>query len=660
MARLKLLWITLKQLSTTHQSLIETKNQVTDQFKQLYDLFIIEEHKIYSILDDRVQQTSSIIHDIINEIKSINEIFRPSTTSTCVIDKVDGGISADITQTIRSCESLDQFIEQAFPTTSPGLNLDDSTMITNNELLTLLQRNVQMSTTSKYQLTRSIRLDIDTDTLDDIKKQIKSCFQLLEDSDKFTADLDHHVMCLGSGEYSMFSPMTNTWKLVNEKVIENIDDGTYKTFVYARGYVYMFGGYGDDFTTYSRFSLATREWQRSPMVGIPGGTYMTSCYDGDRHIYLLGGNGDDENVEDVALTRIACFDIDTQQFTHVGDFKDAPRADAAIIHSNVIYSIDSPQLIRVNEQPRIVIKSFNVVTKQEDEYTLMQGNMGSCVHFGHNKILKLLWTNLKQQSTTHQSLIETKNEVTDQFKQLYDLLIIEEHKINSILNDKVQQTSSTIHDIINEIKSINQIFRPSSTSTGVYKDNEVDAVITQTIRSCESLDQFIEQTFPTTSPGLNLDDSITITDNELLTLLQRNVQMSNSKHQLTRSIRVDTDTDTLDDIKKQIRSCFQLLEDSDNFTADLDHHLMCLDNGYYSLFSPMTNKWALVQDEDTSDVESTFQSTVYARGYIYVFGGYESDPAKYSRLSIATRELQRNMPIVGVSGGSFMSACLRW
>ncbi|GAM21861.1 hypothetical protein SAMD00019534_050360 [Acytostelium subglobosum LB1] len=367
MARLKLLWITLKQQSTTHQSLIDIKNEVTDQFKQLHDLLIIEEHKINSILNDRVQQTSSTIHDIINEIKSINEIFKPSSG---VSDKVDGvNDDNNITQTIRSCQSLDQFIEQAFPTTSSGINQDVSITITDNELLTLIQRNVQMSTTSKYQLTRSIRLDIDTDTLDDIKKQIPSCFQLLEDTDKFTADLDHHVMVYKTDEYSLFSPMTNTWTVIKEGGIYN---GAYHSAVYAHGYIYMFGGQKDDLTKYCRFSIATREWQRNiPIVGVSGGTFIHTCYDGDRHIYLIGGE-DDECIG--ALTRLASFNIDTQQFTHVGDFNLSLYPDTTIIYSNVIYAfIDS------EDKERIHIQSFNVITKQQDEYALMPGRNGSDV-----------------------------------------------------------------------------------------------------------------------------------------------------------------------------------------------------------------------------------------------------------------------------------------
>ncbi|GAM21905.1 hypothetical protein SAMD00019534_050800 [Acytostelium subglobosum LB1] len=236
--------------------------------------------------------------------------------------------------------------------------------------------------------------------------------------------------------------------------------------------------------------------------------------------------------------------------------------------------------------------------------------------------MRLLWSTLQELATTHQTLSESAKSVTESFKQLHDMLIIEEHKITSPILDRVQQAATTMHNIINEIKMINSVFRPSTCTLDRKDiDMELDKVLNQLHHAhhliSSSLDQFIEQTFPIQ----HSDDAISITDMEVLTLLQRTIEkMNSSHHQLVRRCTLHVDTRTLDSIKDQIRTCYQLLEEENtSYTHGHEGQIMCMSGDSYSIFTPVTDKWSNVIQEKINEIIQVCSSAVYARGNIYVF-----------------------------------------
>ncbi|GAM22272.1 hypothetical protein SAMD00019534_054470 [Acytostelium subglobosum LB1] len=148
-------------------------------------------------------------------------------------------------------------------------------------------------------------------------------------------------------------------------------------------------------------------------------------------------------------------------------------------------------------------------------------------------------------------------DVTNHFRKLHELLVVEEHKVTSKIKDMVQQSESTIDDIINEIKGINALFKPKCDSK-IDMDN-MDNLVTL-ITTCETIDQFINQSFTS-----ERDVPITITDTELLTMTQQCIdRMNTTGYKSTKPHQLEVDDAALGEIKQLLRSCFDLI--------DMSHH----------------------------------------------------------------------------------------
>ncbi|GAM22030.1 hypothetical protein SAMD00019534_052050 [Acytostelium subglobosum LB1] len=377
-SRLKLLWSTLQQLATTHQTLTQSSKNVTEQFKQLHDMLVIEEHKINSTINDRLQQTSTNIHNIINEIKSINSIFKPTS---CIVDNEDLDNNIEM---ITTCSSLDQFIEQAFPSISTSKSqgsTDSMKDITDIELLTLVQSTVQHMN-GQYQLVRPLMSKFDTKRLNGIKDQVRSCFQLLEDSENHTHDLDHNVMFIYDNSYTLFSPLTNKWTIVEQEGIDMI----YKygsSAVYARGNVYVFGtGENDDPPpTYSVFSVADGQWRHD--ISLEGVVdeddqfkYLTAgCYDGDKIIYLIGQNDEEEE------SRVYSFNIDTpekeRRLNQVGYIDEGHKVTYMFKHFDTLYCMD-------NDSKDHTINVFDLSTGEQVDWCCVKDKANACTVYEDN------------------------------------------------------------------------------------------------------------------------------------------------------------------------------------------------------------------------------------------------------------------------------------
>ncbi|GAM22096.1 hypothetical protein SAMD00019534_052710 [Acytostelium subglobosum LB1] len=113
----------------------------------------------------------------------------------------------------------------------------------------------------------------------------------------------------------------------------------------------------------------------------------------------------------------------------------------------------------------------------------------------------------------------------------------------------------------------------------------------------------------------------------------------------------------MDSVKDQLRSLFKLLEPTEHFTHDLDGQVMCIENGSYSFFTPSTNQWISIQsykpdERPFEEIVDMAMSTVYARGYVYVFGPRDYTSSTYSRFSLVTRKWQLDIPMVGVAAST--------
>ncbi|GAM27700.1 hypothetical protein SAMD00019534_108760 [Acytostelium subglobosum LB1] len=278
-----------------------------------------------------MDQVKTAINSTINEINDINHIINmvhPPADNATVVDEEN-----DITQVIESiasCTSINQFINNQFTNVDADSDNDKNNRLSDDELMAMIIRHTQIVNGQESLDSLSLRYPsyrIDVDKLDDVKKQIESCFYLVQSASPSLpssaaltpSKFDGQIISMRERECSMLSLSKSRWTS-NNKTTKNPLGHICTSVVYARGNVYVFGGNATP--TYNRFSLSEERWYDAPIVGVDGGYLVSAFYDGDNHIYLVGGFNESGADQDYRfLSRVDRFDLGTQRFTHVGDLE---------------------------------------------------------------------------------------------------------------------------------------------------------------------------------------------------------------------------------------------------------------------------------------------------------------------------------------------------
>ncbi|GAM26903.1 hypothetical protein SAMD00019534_100780 [Acytostelium subglobosum LB1] len=143
----------------------------------------------------------------------------------------------------------------------------------------------------------------------------------------------------------------------------------------------MFGGSSSPLT-YSRYSLADRQWYTADIVGVIGGRSMSTCYDGDKYIYLMGGI---DNIKEWYSDRVDCYDIECQQFKHIGTLP------YKLSNPSVAYNKSTQSIIVVGKMDSVgnryqEVLSFNLNTLKTSVIIkdLKLNSMSVCAIDGHD------------------------------------------------------------------------------------------------------------------------------------------------------------------------------------------------------------------------------------------------------------------------------------
>ncbi|GAM25622.1 hypothetical protein SAMD00019534_087970 [Acytostelium subglobosum LB1] len=249
-----------------------------------------------------------------------------------------------------------------------------------------------------------------------------------------------------------------------------------------------------------------------------------------------------------------------------------------------------------------------------------------------------LWKTLQKCAGSYQSLQQTHSEITGHFEQLIKVIIAEEHKIKTPINAQMSHIQSTINNIINEIKDINHIINiqyPTTTDNN-NSDNDITPLI-ESITQCKTIDEFtniITQSDIDTQQQQQqnkVDD-----DDELLSMIIRHrqhidqVPYKGTDEMMLQPSRIETNVIVLNGVRKQIESCFKLIQHGS--AGIYDGHIMSLTGDQCSVFSLDTFKWTSLDRAFKRSFMISALSIAYARGHIYVFGG--PDKKSYSRYSL--------------------------
>ncbi|GAM24711.1 hypothetical protein SAMD00019534_078860 [Acytostelium subglobosum LB1] len=335
-SRLNSLWDTLQKLAWSYETMQTSQKMVADQFTELHHFLVVEEQRIKKPLILELEQTTSTIKCIIDEIERLTSQTQtePNPPDNAADDEMD---SIDrLVESINSSESMEQFLNNSF---LPG---DEAAFMrcTDNQLLAFVQRGSR-SLSTVYKVTNPYRVDTMTFKLNDVKEHIRLCFELVEAKKRDPArspthSFNNHIFTSLKDSCAMLSLDTGKWIKLNDAFTNR--RRIYESAVYARGCVYIFGGDGAP-TTYSRYSLTEQQWLNDiEIVGVPGGRSISSCYDGGNLIYLVGGCFNEK-----MLDRIDCFNLDTLQFSRVGRMPLSLANPHTLIHDTKLYIVGGYQ-----------------------------------------------------------------------------------------------------------------------------------------------------------------------------------------------------------------------------------------------------------------------------------------------------------------------------
>ncbi|GAM18380.1 hypothetical protein SAMD00019534_015550 [Acytostelium subglobosum LB1] len=304
--RLDTLWDTLQELAWSYETIQISQSRVTTLFRRIEAYIKAKEKVFMKELNDELEKTTASINNIIDEIANINAYMDRNKPKDHNGDDVGVELASmdKLVQSIQSSKSMDQFIDKEF------IAFDDVKW-GDDQLMDFVRKGSQ-ATQTVHSVTRPIRDEFDSFA---IEKGIMKLFSDHAFYDDDTTRMDHgfrnHIFSLSKDSCSMLALDTGEWTVIDDKCTPREDIST--SVVYARGNIYVFGGEGSP-NTYSRFSLTEQKWHNDlEIIGVDGGTGISACYDGETHIYLIGGlhNGR-------LLSRIDCFNIDTHQFSSVG------------------------------------------------------------------------------------------------------------------------------------------------------------------------------------------------------------------------------------------------------------------------------------------------------------------------------------------------------
>ncbi|GAM24699.1 hypothetical protein SAMD00019534_078740, partial [Acytostelium subglobosum LB1] len=301
--RLDTLWDTLKGLAWSYDTIQISHRRVANQFRELHEYLMMEEQKLKKELDDELDKTTTSINNIINEIAIITAHVTYNNVNDSYHNVEDGDgveIMSQLVRSIQTSKSMDQFIDKQFK------SCDDDVTIGDDQLLDIVRR--------ASQATQAV-----------------------------------HVV-------TMYSLDTGEWTVIDDKCTPR--ERIFRSVVYARDSVYVFGGTGSA-NTYSRFSLIDQKWHNDlEIIGVDGGESISTCYDGDKLIYLVGGFHNDK-----LLDRIDCFNIDTQQFSSVGRLNVPTRASHSFFDNKMIVVIGGNVDVECKVSLTDIL-SFNIDTKK--------------------------------------------------------------------------------------------------------------------------------------------------------------------------------------------------------------------------------------------------------------------------------------------------------
>ncbi|GAM27748.1 hypothetical protein SAMD00019534_109240 [Acytostelium subglobosum LB1] len=327
--RLDVLWVNMKSLLATYKTQDNAIKDIVEHYRQLHEALVIEEHMKKKDITLEMERTEETISRIAKEINDIHTLFNKVGDGHCETD------TAELMRAATSSKTIAQFVKK--------IHINDGEPADNTDIsLTakFLECNEQM-TTNQLQISRpfSIKTQQYTDTF---TGEMQSIIDVIDSNTvwKSSHQYINHIFAFNDNGNKFIDPRIPSGRLysLNEDKSKLIRSGVKTSTVYARDNIYVFGGVGhDQERSYVRYSLLEKTWCDNLSISGPsvvGGHGISVCFDGDKHIYLIGGC-----FKGINLNRIDCFNIETNTFRHIGSNRDCSKSGWTFFHNGALYTL---------------------------------------------------------------------------------------------------------------------------------------------------------------------------------------------------------------------------------------------------------------------------------------------------------------------------------
>ncbi|GAM18950.1 hypothetical protein SAMD00019534_021250 [Acytostelium subglobosum LB1] len=183
-------------------------------------------------------------------------------------------------------------------------------------------------------------------------QDIKDCKHLPSD----TRTLNNQFFTIGGGGVYIFDFNSNDWYLFDEFGDKDVRYYPMNSVVSSPTKIYIFGGAN---RSHSFISFLHQSFQWSTPMDIPlgrrGGAGISTCYDGDKYIYLTGGY-----FKDVYLARIDRVNVETEAFERVGELSARNCQALTFVRNKELYVVGG---LNDNEERRSLL-IYNIANNQ--------------------------------------------------------------------------------------------------------------------------------------------------------------------------------------------------------------------------------------------------------------------------------------------------------
>ncbi|EFA84014.1 hypothetical protein PPL_03087 [Heterostelium album PN500] len=409
-SRLSMLWNTLKAATLQCQTLESNQNEISQHFQQLHEYLVVEEHRLKKPMVNDIDSLKQTLTNNIKELKELvniiqinnndsnkNSINSNNSSSSNSNDNDNNNVDGitdeyNITNIMNSITvnstSLQSFIQSNNNTLFQRItNINDLLVDHYNNnydsmLLDLIFKyndrfkftsmptnsTTTTTTTSQNQQYDQYKVTINDIDLNNrynnfLKQTIKVVILpgVSKDSTEATSRPKQPFLLLS--HYDDDNGGLALMDFVNKENPEAHVQlkygflGTFNSMVTVGEHVYVFGGFAQR-KMYCRFSTRTNSIEHTgEMVGVEGGFFISACYDGQDHIYLLGGKLDSISY----LDRIDRFNIRTSRFERYHQLGQVGTRTYSFHYKGLIYSV-------LWNQKNAHISIFNPANKTNDQY----------------------------------------------------------------------------------------------------------------------------------------------------------------------------------------------------------------------------------------------------------------------------------------------------